>query len=301
MKTFRSHRLWLAACAVCVAATASAQQPQSTVIPPPKFDYPISANPSTAAPPLVLPKALAPVERIGGDAIPESLKIPDAPSRAILAETPKLPDAPDGTATKEAPMVIMDTTPSIVTATDANCTATAGKMKHEKCEYTKYGNIRTCKIPATIPLENGAVVRSIFERQKQLALAEYFVVYREDFLTGTSVLNATGLRHVEGIYKRLSMIPDNVRVEPTGNAKLDQNRREAVIKALIQLGAPSEISMRVGSGTTRAEGLRYEDVPTVGSANPLTGSGGGSGGAGGGGGGGFGLSGGGGIGGFGFR
>lgn len=292
MTTIRSHRLWLAACGVCVAASASAQQPESTVIPPPKFDYPISAGTSTAAPPLVLPKALAPVERIG-EAIPESLKIPDLPERKIVVEAPKLPDATEPTATKEDPMVIMDTTPAIVT--DVSCAAPAGKLKHQKCEYTKYGNIRTCKIPATIPLENGAVVRSVFERQKQLALAEYFVVYREDFLTGTSVLNATGLRHVQGIYKRLDMISDSVRVEPTGHEKLDQNRREAVIKALIQLGAPSEVSMRVGSGTTRAEGLRYEDIPAVGSANPLTGSGGG-----GSGGGGFGITGGGGLGGFGF-
>jgi hypothetical protein len=255
MKPIPSLRLWLAACGAGVAATVAAQEPS---IPPPKIDLPISTTRSVTAPPLVLPARLAPVEKVGAAPVEKLPAIPDTPALQ--------PPAP------------AESTFAVPSDAGTACPAPAvGKHGHEKCEYTKYGNLRTCKIPPSAAIAHGAVVRSIFERQKQLAMAEYFVVYREDFLTNTATLNDTGLRHATGIYKRLDVIDDSVLVEATGNAKLDEQRRDAVIRALIELGAPTGVSGRVGTGSTRAEGLRNEDVPSVGRRNPLLGGSGGGG------------------------
>ena len=256
MHPIPSLRHWMAACGACAAASASAQSPALPAIPPPKIDYPVATASRTTAPPLVLPARLAPVERIGtpiADALPP---IPAAPEVQ--------PPAPVESLTAAAPC---EAAPA--------CAPVAGKKHaHEKCETTKYGNVRTCKIPPSSAVAHGAVVRSIFERQRQLALAEYFVVYREDFSTNAAELNETGLRHIAGIAKRLDAIDDSVNVEPTGLAKLDEARRDAVIQALIQAGASTGVSGRVGTGTTRAEGLRYEDVPAVGRKNPVANGGG---------------------------
>ncbi len=256
MHPIPSLRLWMAACGACAAASASAQTPALPNIPPPKIDYPIATASRSTAPPLVLPARLAPVERVGGP-VPESL--------------PPIPAAPE----VQPPAAVEGLTASLPCETGTTSATVAGKKHaHEKCEYTKSGNVRTCKIPATSAVAHGAVVRSIFERQRQLALAEYFVVYREDFLENTAELNDTGLRHIAGIAKRLDTIDDSVNVEPTGLAKLDEARRDAVIQALVQAGASTAVSGRVGTGTTRAEGLRYEDVPAVGRRNPLVNGGG---------------------------
>jgi hypothetical protein len=265
MKPIPSLRFWLAACGAGVAATAAAQSPS---IPPPKIDLPISTARTASAPPLVLPARLAPVEKVDAAPVEKLPAIPDAPATQAPAPVESAFAAP--------------------CETGAPCaTPAARKHGHEKCEYTKSGNLRTCKIPPSAAIAHGAVVRSVFERQKQLAMAEYFLVHREDFLANTATLNDTGLRHATGIFKRLDTIDDAVLVEATGNAKLDEQRRDAVIRALIELGAPSGVSGRVSTGTTRAEGLRYEDVPVIGRRNPLLGGGGG-----GFGGGGFGMSGG---------
>lgn len=256
MHPIPSLRLWMAACGACAAASASAQSPTLPSIPPPKIDYPIVAASRTTAPPLVLPARLAPVERIG----------------TPLADTlPPIPAVPE----VQAPAPVESLTAAAPCDTGAACAPVAiKKHAHDKCETTKYGNVRTCKIPPTSAVAHGAVVRSIFERQRQLALAEYFVVYREDFLANSAELNETGLRHIGGIAKRLDAIDDSVNVEPSGLAKLDEARRDAVIQALIQAGASIGVSGRVGTGTTRAEGLRYEDVPAVGRRNPLANGGG---------------------------
>jgi hypothetical protein len=118
--------------------------------------------------------------------------------------------------------------------------------------------------PATVPPPLGANVRSVFEMQKLNALGEYFVLFREDWLAGTSTLNSTGERHFDGIVRRLGMTGAPVRVEPTGNPELDTVRRLAVVEALVRNGIPEpEAQARVVIGGTRAEGLRYSDIETV--------------------------------------
>lgn len=121
--------------------------------------------------------------------------------------------------------------------------------------------------------------RQAFETQRQNALAEYFVLYREDFLYDEVELNETGLRHLDWIVRRMNQIGAPIKIEPTGKAELDELRRLKVIDSIVKLaGDPN----RVQSGTTRAEGLRSEDITTIGSRFYSTGTGFGSGGGGGG-------------------
>jgi len=118
--------------------------------------------------------------------------------------------------------------------------------------------------PATVVPPLGSAVRAANDAQRINALAEYFVVYREDFDAGAATLNPTGERHLDGIARRLRQVPVPVRVEPTGDPLLDEKRRVAVIEALGKHGVPFEdASARVIFGTTRAEGLRYSDIERV--------------------------------------
>src|SRR5207245_8945395 len=96
------------------------------------------------------------------------------------------------------------------------------------------------------------------------ALGEYFVVYREDWLNGTTTLNESGERHLDGIIRRLGMTGAPVKVEPTGIAELDAVRRAALTDVLIHAGLPApEASARVVIGGTRAEGLRNASIEAL--------------------------------------
>ncbi len=118
--------------------------------------------------------------------------------------------------------------------------------------------------PATVVPPLGSAVRAANDAQRVNALAEYFVVYREDFDAGEATVNPSGERHLDGIARRLRQAPVPVRVEPTGDPLLDEKRRVAVIEALGRHGVPfEEASARVIFGTTRAEGLRYSDIERV--------------------------------------
>jgi hypothetical protein len=141
--------------------------------------------------------------------------------------------------------------------------------------------------------------------QRDNAMGEYFVVYREDWLQGRPLLNDTGNRHVAGIIRRLGMIKGPLKIEPTGNEELDARRKVALIELLVDAGVPpADASARIIPGATRAEGLRFRDIEmlynsTGGTTGGMNGSGGYGGGMGGYGGGMGGLGGFGGIGGFG--
>jgi hypothetical protein len=63
---------------------------------------------------------------------------------------------------------------------------------------------------------------------------------------------------------RLGMIEAPVRIEPTSDAALDEDRRAAVADLLAQAGVPAAEAMnRVVIGGTRSEGLRYRDIEGV--------------------------------------
>ena len=146
-----------------------------------------------------------------------------------------------------------------------------------------------CKAKATVPPPLGANVRTTNDMMRSNALGEYFVVYREDWLAGTTNLNESGERHFDGIVRRLGQTMAPVKVEPTGIAELDVLRKVALADALIRAGVPApEAANRVVIGGTRAEGLRNGSIEALYSRGSTIysglGGGGGVGGIGGGGG-----------------
>lgn len=133
-------------------------------------------------------------------------------------------------------------------------------VRFPACAY----NWQCARAPATEVPPLGTALRTALDIQRSHALAEYFVMFREDFDAGTDRLNPTGERHLAGIARRLALANHPVRVEPTGDAKLDERRRAAVVAGLSQLGIPAdEAKARVIAGTTRAEGLRDVDIEII--------------------------------------
>ena len=130
--------------------------------------------------------------------------------------------------------------------------------------------------PATVPPVLGSTTQSIYMIQRNSALANYFVVYREDFLAGTTTLNDTGYRHIDGIIRRLNFTGAPVKVEPVGNNDIDQRRRATVVDALVRNGvSPAEAQARVVLGSGDAEGLRGLDIEVLPYPNLGQGNGGG--------------------------
>ena len=168
----------------------------------------------------------------------------------------------------------------------ASCaTGHCGKGSH--CKHGQTSAWVCARTPATIVPPLGSSVRGVFDMQRENALGEYFVVYREDWLDAKFILNDSGIRHVDGITRRLGLIGAPVKVEPTGIAELDSRRVLAIVEKLVQSGvSPQEAGSRVILGTTRAEGLRYHDIENLNGRSG--GNGGGGYGGGGFGGGGFG-------------
>lgn len=152
-----------------------------------------------------------------------------------------------------------------------------------ECKAIKRDIWACCKAPAVILPPLGTYTRNAFELQRQNALAEYFTVYGEDFLLGTATLNDTGLRHLDGIVRRMNDVGAPIKIEPSGSA-LDDKRKQAVINTLLKAGVDPSVVTRVVIGRTRAEGLRYDEVDRIGQrviVGPSTQGGGGYGGFGG--------------------
>jgi hypothetical protein len=155
----------------------------------------------------------------------------------------------------------------------------------------------------SLPVDpNGAKVNLIFQIQADEAKAEKMVFYREEFELDRENLKTISLAHVDRIANWMKSgaypyILFPVRVEPTGDAKLDEERRMGIAKLLMERQA-LDTDQRVVVGFGKAEGLRGDEIDRVGRGAPAN-SGGGSGGQGRNGGGGLGGGFGGGGGGFG--
>jgi hypothetical protein len=115
-------------------------------------------------------------------------------------------------------------------------------------------------VPALEVPPVGTATRSAFELQRLHALAEYFVLFREDFDVYTNTLNETGKRHLAGIQTRMGQTSAPVKVEPTGDRATDTVRQAYVVRALMENGANAESTARVVIGTTKAEGLHGEFI-----------------------------------------
>ena len=162
--------------------------------------------------------------------------------------------------------------------------------RNSGCWGGPYG-LRDCaKKPATLVPPHGYSARFAYDTMRLNALAEYFVVYREDWEKDSAELTASGERHVAGIAKRMGLTACAAKVEPSGKPELDARRLSALSAALMQAGAADGAS-RVVMGGTRAEGLLGNEIESVFQRSPYSLGGGGTqntGGYGGGNGGGYG-------------
>lgn len=254
-------RFWAAAAAaVLLAGSAVAQQAPTRavyvtaeegnpkvyhvtgVVPQVKVPTPAPAMPVETAT-RVIPAPMPPAS------LPPAEPTRVLPSIPIRNEAPVVPAAPAAHHPVEA-------APAEATCVSGHC----GKWgKHGPTSF-----FNCACTPATVPPPLGSSVRGAFDMQRDNALGEYFTVYREDWLNTKFVLNGTGERHVDGIIRRLGMIGAPVKVEPSGIAELDAKRVTAIVERMVQAGVPAtEAGNRVTIGTTRAEGLRFHDIPNI--------------------------------------
>lgn len=128
------------------------------------------------------------------------------------------------------------------------------------------------RTPAIMANPNGTFTRMAFERQRVNALAEYFVMYKEEFVADGTKLTDSGFRHLCGIVKRFEDCrPMPIQIEVVdAEKKVAEARKLAVVEALMKLGidATSAIArvQAINYCGPRAEPLRYEAVERVGNA-----------------------------------
>lgn len=150
-------------------------------------------------------------------------------------------------------------------------------------------------IPDVMPL--GSIVRSHWHVMETNAEAADFIMYRCEFVDGSSELTPAGRNHISEIAARMPSTPFPVIVEQSLNnsdPEVDQIRRDLVVRVLTDLGNADAarrtfVSQPYGNGLNSLEAEqdfgRFRSVRRNGN-NGFGGTGGG-GGAGGGGGGGF--------------
>jgi len=217
-------------------------------------DLPGVPTPPVLLAPVLAPPPPAPVTPgnprvvLPPTAVAQAVPLPSViPTPAIVVPTVRTPAANQPTV--EIPSVAATTNLS------GECTE-----RCSKCQRGKTHCHCVCA-PATVPPPVGSAVRGAFATQRANAFEEYCVIYREDFDQDADTLNPTGERHISGIARRFAQTHAPVKIEPTGDAALDQKRTAAVISALTKAGVPVEAAAsRVQGGTSRAEGMQATDI-----------------------------------------
>jgi hypothetical protein len=102
-----------------------------------------------------------------------------------------------------------------------------------------------------VPPPCGTYICQWNDAETTRAAADKFVVYQYEWIDDK--LSPFGERHMPQIAHQLPLVPWPVVVEPSGDAKLDQRRRQAVFEALSQCGNISED--RIIFGHSEALGL----------------------------------------------
>jgi hypothetical protein len=233
------RRLLAAALGVGAAAGVAVAQP------PAKGGTPVVHGTPSGVPGLYLVSGAPPAE------LPPSA--PAAPLPPTVAPGVGVPTEPCAAA------------PCGPAACATECPAPAKETcRNSGCWGGPYGFRDCARKPAVLVPPLGFSSRMAFDTQRLNALAEYFVVYREDWLKDSAVLNESGERHLGGIARRMCMTTAPAKVEPSGNPELDARRLAALSDALIRAGVPQEeAGGRVVIGGTRAEGLRGNEIETV--------------------------------------
>ena len=94
------------------------------------------------------------------------------------------------------------------------------------------------------------------------AARDQFVVYRYEWQRDKSELNSFGEKHLPLIAERFACAPYPVVVEPSGDSRLDESRRNAIAQAIATHGVDVPAD-RVVLGRSEAEGLQGVEVPQI--------------------------------------
>ena len=152
---------------------------------------------------------------------------------AAAADPMKLPDP-------VAPKVSATSAPAIVSSAPcAPCdTCTDGGAhfsKHKANKAERKEIVRAAHDCASTPSRQvppiGTFTREAFALQQQNALAEYLVIFTIEWEQGTADLNGYGMRHMDGITRRLGGHSHPVKIEPSGNQSLDELRKATIAQA----------------------------------------------------------------------
>lgn len=109
-----------------------------------------------------------------------------------------------------------------------------------------------------LPPPAGTYVCQWTDAETSRAAADKFVIYQYEWIDGK--LGPFGQRHIPQIAQQLPLVQCPVVVEPSGDAKLDQQRRQAVFEALSKYANISDD--RIVLGHSEALGLPgYEALP----------------------------------------
>jgi hypothetical protein len=95
-----------------------------------------------------------------------------------------------------------------------------------------------------LPPPAGTYVCQWTDAETSRAAADNFVIYQYEWIDAK--LGPFGQRHIPRIGQQLPLVPCPVVVEPSGDAKLDQQRRQAVFEALSKYADISEERIILG-------------------------------------------------------
>lgn len=98
--------------------------------------------------------------------------------------------------------------------------------------------------------------------QANRAELDDFMVYQYEWLDQQALLGPFGSKHVASLLPRLPENSQRIRIEPSGNAELDQRRQAALINALAEAGIADSVQ-RVEMGFGSAEPLYGVEAPLV--------------------------------------
>lgn len=248
------------------AAAAGARVPQ-TVMPPPATVLPAESKSTAKSAPVQMEAPALPA--ITSMPAPKTIKVVEyngvpVPTGVLMQPNPPQVPTPTVPVSHHTTVISEHQTVYPVESHAHEC----GSCNERGCWSDCKANMRSAwacrKAPATAPPPLGLTTRSVFSMQRAAALAEYSVLYRGDWKPNSATLNATGQRHLDGIVRRMAMSGSMVKVEPSGNSDLDDQRVAATINALCHYGmSPSEAASLVMPCNIRSEGLRDVDIESI--------------------------------------
>jgi hypothetical protein len=113
-----------------------------------------------------------------------------------------------------------------------------------------------------IPAPTGSYVNNIVNIQASKAEADDFVIYKHEWFMGGTELGDYGRYHMDLMIKRLPEVPFPIMVQASGDAAVNETRRQMVVYYLAMAGVPAPES-RVVIGFPEAEGLYGEEAERI--------------------------------------